>query len=162
MDGHDERRFMERTTIVEFHHKVHPNHIVTTDRSRLDREAIFSFLTASYWAQGRSLETVIKTIENSLCFGSLIDGQQVGFARVVTDYTTVALLCDVFVIDAYRGQGIAKFLIECVLRHPDLQSVAWSLRTKDAHGLYEKFGFRRSPPTERAMHREPICPPLEG
>jgi GNAT superfamily N-acetyltransferase len=117
--------------------------LVSTDPALLDVNLIHDFLAnRSYWATGRPLHVVRRAIENSLCFGLYERKQQVGFARVVTDRATFAWLCDVFVIEAYRGRGLSKWLIECVLSHPALQGLRrFLLGTRDAHGLYSRFGF---------------------
>lgn len=128
---------------------------ISTDRARLDLSVIHDFLTnSSYWAVGRELETVRRSIENSLPFG-LYDGErQIGFARVVTDYATFAWLADVFVLEAARGQGLGTWLIEVILSHPDLQGFRrWTLATKDAHEIYRKFGFSELKRPERWMER---------
>jgi GNAT superfamily N-acetyltransferase len=115
---------------------------VTCDPARMDPEVIAGFLASSYWAKGIPADTVDRSLANSLCF-SLLDGdQQVGFARVITDYATIAMLNDVFVLPAYRGRGLSKWLMECVTSHPELQGLRrWILSTRDAHGLYSQFGF---------------------
>ena len=115
---------------------------VTTDMTKLDRAVIAEFLASSYWARGIPAATVEKSLESSLCF-ALLDGErQIGFARVISDRATIAYLGDVFVLPDYRGRGLAKWLIECVVSHPELQGLRrWILATRDAHGLYEKFGF---------------------
>lgn len=117
---------------------------VSDDRARLDFEVIHEFLSReSYWARGRSRERVERSLANSLPFGLYRDGRQVGFARVVTDYTTFAWLADVFVLDAERGRDLGVWLVECVLAHPELQEVRrWLLATRDAEELYRRFGFR--------------------
>lgn len=116
---------------------------ISDDRARLDLEVIHKFLaTESYWAQGRPLEKVRRTIDNSISFGLYLGDQQIGFARVVTDYATFAWLADVFVLDEFRGRGLAKWLVEVVLSHPQLQGLRrWLLATKDAQGLYRRYGF---------------------
>lgn len=135
---------------------------VSTDKTKLERALIHQVLTTSYWAEGRSLETVNASISGSLCFGLYADDAQVGFARVVTDYATVALLADVFVLESYRGEGLGKKLLEAVLAHPPLQTCSWTLFTKDAHGLYAPFGFER-PTNERLMRRRSVeAVPLLG
>ena len=118
------------------------NFLISTDKSRLQPEVIQDFLSReSYWAQGRPLSTVEKTIETSLCFGVYDGHKQVGFARVVTDYATFAWLCDVFVITSHRGRGLAKWLVEIVVAHPNLQGLRlFMLATSDAHDLYHKYG----------------------
>jgi GNAT superfamily N-acetyltransferase len=115
---------------------------VTCDPAKLDPAVIKQFLVSSYWAKDIPAATVDRSLQNSLCF-ALLDGHaQVGLARVITDRATFAYLCDVFVVPEYRGRGLSKWLVECVLNHPDLQGLRrWLLATRDAHGLYEKFGF---------------------
>ena len=129
---------------------------VSTDKTLLDRALIHQFLTTSYWAEGRSLETVNASINGSLCFGLYVDDAQVGFARVVTDYATSALLSDVFVLESHQGKGLGKRLLEAVLAHPPLQTCSWTLFTKDAHNLYTQFEFERSRNPERLMRRKPV------
>ena len=128
---------------------------ISDDRSRLDIKVIHEFLTAeSYWAVGRNVETVERSIENSLSFGVYKDGAQVGFARVLTDYATFAWIADVFVLNEHRGRGLSKWLMEVILAHPDLQGFRrWVLATKDAHDLYRKFGFQELKRPERWMER---------
>lgn len=118
---------------------------ISTDKSKLDIDCIYEYLAhRSYWAGGRSRETVQKSIQSSLCFGLYKDGQQVGFARVITDYAVFAWLLDVFVLEAYQKQGGGKALLEAIKTYPDLDNVKrWMLATKDAHGLYEQYGFRK-------------------
>jgi GNAT superfamily N-acetyltransferase len=129
---------------------------ISTDKTRLDIALIHRWLNeSSYWAQGRSLETVQKSIENSLCFGVYEGAQQVGFCRVVTDYATFGWLCDVFVIESYRGRGLSKQLIQAVVTHPDLQGIRrLLLATRDAHELYRRYGgFETLKNPERWMDR---------
>jgi GNAT superfamily N-acetyltransferase len=109
----------------------------------MDVVAIHAYLTRSYWAAGVPLRVVEKSIDHSLCFGAFHSGQQVGFARVTTDCATFAYLADVYVLESHRGNGLAQRLMDRVLSHPDLQGLRrFMLVTRDAHGLYEKFGFR--------------------
>lgn len=115
---------------------------VSTDPATFDVAAIHSYLTRSYWSPGVPLEIVERAIANSLCFGLFHGTDQIGLARVVTDRATYAYLCDVYVLEEYRGQGLAVWLMECVCAHPDLQGLRrFSLATRDAHELYRKFGF---------------------
>ena len=115
---------------------------ISTDPARLDIDAIHAFLTQSYWSPGIPRATVARAIANSLCFGVFWQGQQVGFARMVTDKTTFAYLCDVYVLEAHRGHGLAKRLMDHVMKHPDLQGLRrMMLATRDAHGLYAQYGF---------------------
>ena len=117
------------------------DYTISTDKARLALPLIHDFLSrVSYWAQGRSFEAVQKSVEHSLCFGVYAGRQQVGFARVVTDYATFAWLCDVFILESHRGKGLGKRLIECVVAHPELQSVRFMLATRDAHELYRRYG----------------------
>ena len=113
----------------------------SADKQLLDLELITKELQATYWASDRTAQQIQKSIEHSLCFGAYLDKEQIGFARVVTDFSTIAYLCDVFVVEKYQGHGVGKLLMHEVLNHPDLNAVGWFLRTRDAHGLYEKFGF---------------------
>ncbi|MET0618777.1 MAG: GNAT family N-acetyltransferase [Thermoanaerobaculia bacterium] len=116
---------------------------ISTDPALLDRPLIHEFLSRSYWARGIPRETVDRSIEGALCFGLYEGSSQVGFARVITDRATFAYLADVFVLESHRGQGLAVWLMEAVRSHPDLQGLRrWILMTRDAHGLYEKSGFR--------------------
>lgn len=115
---------------------------ISTDRRRLDIDVIHDFLSQSYWAKGRSRERVMQTIEHSLPFGLYHGSEQIGYARLVTDYVVLAFLADVFVLEAHRGKGLGAWLIEVITAHPELQRVRrWMLGTRDAHGLYRRFGF---------------------
>jgi GNAT superfamily N-acetyltransferase len=137
-------------TIIE---RRQGEYVVSTDPARLDLDAIHGFLTNCYWAKGIPRDVVARSIEHSLCFG-VYDGSgaQVGLARVVSDFATVAYLGDVFVLDAHRGHGLSKLLMECVTQHPALQNLRrWILLTRDAHGLYAKFGFTSVKSPERYM-----------
>ena len=128
---------------------------ISSDRSRLDLNLIHNYLSnESYWASGRSREVVARSIENSLPFGIYRGDEQVGFARVVTDYATFAWVADVFVLPAHRGRGLSKWLMEIIIAHPQLQGFRrWVLSTRDAHGLYERFGFIKLHRQERWMER---------
>lgn len=121
----------------------------------LDINYIHNYLTnESYWAKGINLETVKRSIENSFCFGIYKAEKQVGFARIITDFTVFAWLCDVFVDKDSRGLGLSKWMIATVHDHPKLQGLrAWMLGTKDAHGLYAKFGYGAHPEPQRIMRR---------
>jgi GNAT superfamily N-acetyltransferase len=129
-------------------------YLVSTDKQRIDLAVVHDFLTNSYWAAGVPLEVVRHSIEHSLVFGVYADEQQVGLARVITDYATFAYIADVFILDDFRGLGLGVWLMECVVAHPHLQGLRrWTLFTRDAHGLYEKIGFKRSEYPERLMER---------
>lgn len=120
---------------------------VSTDPARLDLDAIHDFLAnRSYWAKGRPKERVARALANSLAFGLYDGGRQAGLARIVTDYATFAWLCDVFVLEAFRGQGLGKWMVETALSHPDLATVRFMLATHDAHELYRRFGFEAPDP----------------
>jgi GNAT superfamily N-acetyltransferase len=133
--------------------------VISTDRGRLSLDVVHGFLTNCYWAKGIPRETVAQSIEHSLCFGIYEAGAQVGFARVVSDFATVAYLGDVFVLESHRGRGLSKWLMECVVGYPVLQHLRrWILLTRDAHGLYSQFGFRALKAPERYMevHRADV------
>ena len=109
---------------------------ISTDRDRLDLATVHSFLSRSYWSEGIPIETVKKSIQGSLCFGVYDGKTQMGFARVVSDFSTFAYLADVFIVADCRKHGLSKWLMECILSHPDLQGLRrWVLATRDAHGL---------------------------
>jgi predicted GNAT family N-acyltransferase len=128
--------------------------IISTDKRLLDLSLIHGFLTTSYWAEGIPFETVKKSIEHSLNFGVYKAGEQVGFARVITDYATYAYIGDVFIIEHYRGQGLSKWLMQVIASHPELQGLRrWSLLTRDAHGLYRQSGFTQPQNPERYMEK---------
>jgi N-acetylglutamate synthase-like GNAT family acetyltransferase len=128
---------------------------VSTDQTRLDIPMIYRFLSEqSTWAVGISRPTVERAIENSLCFGGFLDGRQIAFARVITDFATFANLVDVFVVPEYRGHGYGKQLIGVVMRHPSLQKLRrFTLATSDSHSLYERFGFTSPQRPDTLMER---------
>jgi GNAT superfamily N-acetyltransferase len=127
--------------------------LISTRRERLNLDVIHGFLTNCYWANGIPREVVARSIQHSLCFGIYEGtGAQVGFARVVSDFATVAYLGDVFVLESHRGRGLSKWLMECVIQHPALENLRrWILLTRDAHGLYSQFGFTPVKAPERYM-----------
>lgn len=129
--------------------------IISTDPNRLQIEAIHKFLSEeSYWANKRTKEQTITAIKNSLPFGVYTGENQIGFARVVTDYATFAYLGDVYILSEFRGHGLSKWLMETITGHPDLQGFRrWVLATKDAHTLYEKYGFTPLKHPERWMEK---------
>jgi len=131
------------------------NFQISTDRSRLDVAMIYRFLSEqSTWAIGISRDVVERSIENSLCFGGFVDGRQVAFARVITDYATFANMVDVFVLPEYRGRGYSKWLVQAIIDHPSLQRLRrFTLATSDAHGLYTRFGFTAPAKPETLMER---------
>ena len=131
------------------------DYVISTDDARMTLPFIFKFLSQeSYWAQERSIEVVQKSLKHSLNFGIFKSEEQVGFARVVSDYATFAWLADVFVVSDHRGKALGKWLIEVVTAHPDLQGLRrWLLATRDAHELYSQFGFDRLREPDRWMER---------
>lgn len=154
-------------------------YLISTDPALLDLDVIHSFLTNCYWAKGIPRDVIARSIEHSLCFG-IYDGSQefpglataarpgaplassapqVGFARVISDFATVAYLGDVFVLESHRGRGLGKWMMECIMQHPALQGLRrWILLTHDAHGLYQQFGFTPLKAAERYMelHRSDV------
>ena len=130
------------------------NFLISTDPTRLDLEAIAGMLKRSYWASGRPRERTERALRNSLVFGLYDGDKQIGMARVVSDYAVFAYLCDVFILEEYRGEGLGKWLMETVFRHPDLQGLRrWTLTTRDAHGLYRQYGFDPMASPESWMER---------
>lgn len=125
---------------------------ISTDPSRLDVDAIADMLSRAYWAQGRAVEMITRYLQHSLTFGLYIGSRQIGLARVISDYTTFAWLCDVFIHEEYRGLGLGKWLMETVHSHPELQGIRrWMLATRDAHSLYSQFGWVPLAPPELWM-----------
>lgn len=128
-------------------------YVVSDDRWRVDREVVHAFLSDCYWARGIPRHLVERSIRHSLCFGIYRGDAQVGFGRVVTDRATFAYLADVFVLEPHRGRGLSKFLMDCVIGHPDLQGLRrFLLGTRDAHGLYARYGF--APPRKPEIWME--------
>lgn len=119
-------------------------YFLSTDKKMLQIDTIHAFLAnESYWAKDIPKSIVIKSIDNSLCFGVYYNNQQIAYARVISDYATFAYLCDVYVAKEHRGKGVSKWLMEKIMQHPDLQGLRrFTLATLDAHGLYSQFGFR--------------------
>jgi len=125
---------------------------IDSDPARLDMDVIHGFLTASYWSPGISRALVERAVRNSVCFGVYEEGRQVGFARVITDQATFAYLADVFILEAHRGRGLAKALMSAIVADPRLQGLRrWVLATRDAHGLYERYGFTPLAKPQRFM-----------
>ena len=133
---------------------------ISTAKDKLDLEAIHTFLsTRAYWSLNIPKETVETAIQNSLCFGVYRQEQQIGFARIITDFATVAYLGDVYILEAYRALGLAKWLVETIMGHPDLQGLRrWILLTGDAHDLYRKFGWTdiADPPQWMELHNKDV------
>ena len=134
--------------------------LISTSRERLDLDVVHGFLTSGYWAKGITREIVERSIRGALCFG-IYDGAstQVGFARVISDFATIAYVGDVFVLEAHRGRGLGKWLMQCITQHPALQNLRrWILTTRDAHGLYSQFGFTqlKAPGRYMELHRPDV------
>lgn len=131
---------------------------ITTDKSRVDLDFVHNYLAQqSYWAKGRSLEEVKLSINNSLCFSVFhkSSNAQIGFARVVTDYVVFAWIMDVFIAEECKGKGYGKMLVNHILNHPELKNVnGFGLRTNDAHGLYQQFGFNGIPEPNTWMFKK--------
>lgn len=116
--------------------------ILSTDKLKIDKNKVYKLLSNSYWANTRSKEIIDRSIENSLCFSLFFKEEQIGFARVVTDYSVFAYFCDFIIDEQYCKQGLGKWCLECILNYPNLKGLKrWSLDTKDAQGFYNKFGF---------------------
>jgi GNAT superfamily N-acetyltransferase len=116
---------------------------LSSDLGQMDVDAIHGYLSRVYWSEGIPREVVERSMQNSLCFGVFCGTEQVGFARVITDFATFAYVADVFVLEQHRGRGLATWLMQFMMQHPRLQGLRrWALATRDAHGLYEKVGFK--------------------
>lgn len=126
---------------------------VSTDKSKLDLPLIHTFLsTQAYWSLNIPFAIVKRSIENSFCFGVYRGDRQVGFARVITDFATIAYLGDVFILPEHRGKGLSKWLVGEIMAHPDLQGLRrWMLLTSDAHGLYRQYGWKPIAGADRYM-----------
>jgi GNAT superfamily N-acetyltransferase len=143
------------TAATEIFEQQRGEFLISTDPARLDLDVIHKFLTNCYWARGVPREVVARSMERALCFG-IYDGRgaQLGFARVISDFATIAYVGDVFVLESHRGGGLGKWLMECIVQHPALQNLRrWILTTRDAHGLYAQVGFTPVKSPERYMER---------
>jgi GNAT superfamily N-acetyltransferase len=127
---------------------------VLVGKEAMDVEFVIAGLKKMYWSGQRSREEMISSFEHSLCFSLSLNSQQIGFARVVSDFSTFAYLCDVFIVEEKRGNGYSKKMLEYIFNYPELKTVKWLLRTKDAHSLYEKFGFVKTERPDRYMERD--------
>lgn len=137
------------------HELRHENYLVSDDPARIDVDAVHAFLRRSYWAEDIPREIVARSLANSLCLGIYaVDGKQVGLVRVISDYTTFAYLCDVYVLEAHRGRGLSKAAMRAYASHPRLQNLRRQhLVTQDAHGLYKQFGFSPLGHADRHMEK---------
>ncbi|MBL1214969.1 MAG: GNAT family N-acetyltransferase [Ignavibacteriae bacterium] len=128
------------------------DYLICTDKARLNLDVIHNFLKDSYWAKEIPYDIVKKSVENSYCFGVYKNDEQIGFARIVSDFATFAYLADVFILEEHQGKGLSKWLMECIMQDPNLQNLrTFSLATWDAHSLYEKFGFKKIDNPEKQM-----------
>ncbi len=128
--------------------------VLTTDPGRVDLDVVHGFLAQAYWCAGIPRALVARSIEHSIPFSLFVAGRAAGFARVVSDRATVAYVGDVFVLPEHRGRRLSVWMMECVVAHPDLQGLRrWILLTRDAHGLYSRFGFTPLAAPERWMER---------
>ena len=141
--------------MFKVHESCHENLLISTDPARLDLAAITDMLSRTYWAKGRTREVIARYVEHSLVFGVYDGGKQIGLARIVSDYTTFAWLCDVFIVSDQRGKDLGKWLIQSVVSHPRLSTIRRIvLATRDAHGLYQEYGgFTPLVQPERWMER---------
>lgn len=121
------------------------NYVISDDRSRMRVDQVYKLLSSTYWAKNRTVEAIERSMENSLCFGVYLGQRMVGFARCVTDYAVMYWLGDVVIEEEYRGQGLGKALMQAVTGHEALASLYGVLETRDAHGLYERYGYIRNP-----------------
>jgi GNAT superfamily N-acetyltransferase len=137
------------------HELSHRGYLISDDPQRLDVDAIHAYLTRSYWAEGIPRAVVARSLQHSLGLGIYAPtGEQVGLVRAITDYTTFAYLCDVYVLEEHRGRGLSKAAMRALATHPRLQNLRrLQLVTQDAHGLYEQFGFQRVAQPERHMEK---------
>lgn len=128
---------------------------IDTDKNRLDIAVVHGFISNTYWAEGRTVEDVQITVDNSYCFGVYLNDNQIGFARVVTDYTVFAYLMDVFIVEEHQGKGYSSILMRAILDDPKLKAIkTWRLATSDAHYLYVKFGFTPLAHPENLMEKK--------
>jgi GNAT superfamily N-acetyltransferase len=131
------------------------NFIISMDKGKLDIEMIYAFLSQSYWAANRTLDQVIESIKNSICFGVYQQDAQIGFARIITNYATFSYLADVFIVPEFRGLGLGKWLVETIFSLDEIKNVRCMLLTTDAHKLYEPVNFIPFPYPERVMIKIP-------
>jgi len=132
-------------------------YLLTTDQEKADINAICEMLGKSYWANNRKRDVIEASLKNSLCFNLFYEDDQIGIARMITDYATFAYLCDVYIEEEHRGHGLGKWLIECILSHPGIKDLKRiDLSTRDAHELYRKFGFTELPRPQNMMMRTKV------
>lgn len=126
-------------------------YLISNDLEKMDTDALYKLLSKSYWASDRSKEVIVKSMQHSLCFGLFDRGEQIGFARVITDNVVFAWVCDVIIHPNYRGKGLGKWLLSCMLEHPYLQVKTFGLFTKDAHKFYEQYNFKEVATMQRVI-----------
>jgi len=133
---------------------------IDTDKARLDIDLIHGYLAReAYWTKNIPKPLLVRAIEHSLCFGAYDERQQVGFARVISDFAVFAYIGDVFVLPEHRGRGVSKRIMQAIMEHPSLQGLRrWSLVTRDAHGLYRQFGFQELADPARHMEKVVVNP----
>jgi len=142
----------EQNNFTEF---VQGDFLISTNKQKIDLIAVHSFLTNSYWSKGITLDKIKNSIENSLCFGVYYNSKQIGFSRVVTDYTLFGYIADVFILEEYRGRGLSKWLMDTIINYPSIKNLrSWMLATSGAHGLYEKYGFEKISDPEKYMKKK--------
>ena len=132
---------------------IEGEYLISNDKSKLSIDRVHELLLQSYWAHKRPKDKIEASIRNSICYGVYHHGKQVGFGRVVTDYATMYWVCDIFIDKEHRGKGLGKKLVKCIIETEQLKGLFGILSTKDAHGLYEKFGFKKEP--DKFMSRDP-------
>lgn len=132
---------------------TYKNYLISDEKSKIDIQIVIDFLASSYWANKRTPEKIRESIQNSICYGVYCDDRMIGFARVITDGVTMYYICDVFILEEFRKQGISKKLIELITNAPEFEWMTGILGTKDAHGLYKQFAFQNEP--NRFMIRIP-------
>lgn len=127
---------------------------ISDDKNKIDINLVHQFLTQSYWAKGRTIEEVKRSIDNSICFGIYNEEKQIGFARIISDFVVVAYLLDVFIVEEHRGKGLSKLLLKKIFEDARFAGVKkWMLATADAHDLYKQFGFHGIQSPEKLMEK---------
>jgi GNAT superfamily N-acetyltransferase len=132
------------------------NYLITDGFKKMDTDAVYQLLSNSYWASDRPIDVIVESMRNSFCFGLFESGKQIGFARVITDHIVFAWVCDVIIHPNFRGKGLGKWLLSCMMEHPDLQVKTTGLFTKDAHTFYEQYNFRAVDTMQRVVN-DPKC-----
>lgn len=155
--GGSSAKSLDSTSGLIFHPRmqwVRDGYLLTDDRAKIDMDAVCRLLSGSYWAHDRPRSVMERAVENSICLSLFHNGAQVGFCRAVTDHATFTWICDVILDVDHRGRGTGKWMVNCLIDHPDLQTRSQVLATKDAHGLYERYGFSREEYMKRYVQRK--------